>query len=206
MQKELTDLYNYRKDEIKKRLQDFHRVPRDEYFYEMAYCLLTPQTSARSAEKAIAALKRQKFHERTIDPLPFLHAKDYYIRFHHTKANRLLLLKDCTPDVHSVLSDKTLTAFERRQHLVALVNGYGLKEATHFLRNIGKNEGLAILDRHILRNLEKYGVIDTIPRALSTKKYYQMEGKFREFAKTITIPLDELDLLFWSMETGVILK
>ncbi len=206
MQTELTGLYNKRKNEIKQRLEEFRRVPREEYFYELVYCLLTPQTSARSAGMAVAVLKQHRFQERDIDPVPLLHSKDYYIRFHHTKANRLRLLKESAPGILSVITDNSLSAFERREHLVAIVNGYGLKEATHFLRNIGKNDGLAILDRHILRNLEKYGAIDNFPKTLSTKKYYQLEEKFKDFSCRVRIPLDELDLLFWSMETGMILK
>jgi thermostable 8-oxoguanine DNA glycosylase len=33
-----------------------------------------------------------------------------------------------------------------------------------------------------------------------------IEEKFRRFAGEIDIPMDELDLLFWSRETGEILK
>lgn len=38
------------------------------------------------------------------------------------------------------------------------------KEASHFLRNVGFGEDVAILDRHILRNLERLAVIDEIPK------------------------------------------
>jgi thermostable 8-oxoguanine DNA glycosylase len=41
--------------------------------------------------------------------------------------------------------------------------GHGYKEAGHFLRNIGFDQDLAILDRHILKNLKKLGVIDSVP-------------------------------------------
>jgi thermostable 8-oxoguanine DNA glycosylase len=34
----------------------------------------------------------------------------------------------------------------------------------------------------------------------------ELENQFHRFADTVGIPLDELDLLFWSMETGEILK
>lgn len=206
MYAELTELYFARKDEIRKRLENFRTVPPDEYFYELAYCLLTPQTSASNAAKAVNNLKHQRFRERDIDPLPYLHSKEYYIRFHHTKAKRLNLMKKTMAQVSAILSDKTTSAFQKRELLVSIVNGFGLKEATHFLRNIGKNDGLAILDRHILRNLKKFGAIDSFPVTLSPGRYYQIEQQFQIFAASIQIPPDELDLLFWSMETGVILK
>jgi N-glycosylase/DNA lyase len=85
------------------------------------------------------------------------------------------------------------------------VKGLGWKEASHFLRNIG-HRNLAILDRHILRNLKRHGVIKSLPKTLTPKRYLVIEQKFMEFSSTIGITMDELDLLFWSRETGEILK
>ena len=65
---------------------------------------------------------------------------------------------------------------------------------------------MAILDVHILRNLKRYGIIKKIPASISRKKYVDIENKMREFSKKIKIPLEELDLLFWSRETGIIFK
>jgi N-glycosylase/DNA lyase len=74
------------------------------------------------------------------------------------------------------------------------------------MRNIGRSGGLAILDRHILRNLKRFGVIRSIPATLTTKRYLSIERRFARLADEIGIPIDELDLLFWSMETGEIRK
>jgi N-glycosylase/DNA lyase len=84
--------------------------------------------------------------------------------------------------------------------------GFGLKEASHFLRNIGSEFDLAILDRHIIKNLLRYGVIDEIPKSLTKKQYLMIEERMKKFSKKIGIPLAELDLLFWSEETGEIFK
>ncbi|HXX65011.1 MAG TPA: DNA lyase, partial [Bacteroidota bacterium] len=89
--------------------------------------------------------------------------------------------------------------------LVANVDGLGWKEASHFLRNIGHRD-LAILDRHILRNLRRYGVIGSLPKSLTAARYLKIERKFLQFARAIGLSIDELDLLFWSRETGAILK
>ncbi|MBU4134056.1 DNA lyase, partial [bacterium] len=84
--------------------------------------------------------------------------------------------------------------------------GYGFKEASHFLRNVGKGEKLAILDRHILRNLKNFGAIKEIPQAISGKLYLEIEKKFMLFAKRLKIPPAELDLLLWYKETGKVFK
>src|SRR5256885_1237436 len=68
---------------------------------------------------------------------------------------------------------------ELREFLVDNVKGLGMKEASHFMRNIGIGKDLAILDRHILKNLKLYGVVDEIPNSLTQKKYLDIESKLK---------------------------
>jgi len=209
---EIHSAYQERGDPIRARLDQFAAVPPQELFYELAYCILTPQSSAAHAEHAVHQLRERGFRETGFDPTPVLRRSDTYIRFHNTKARRLL-------DVRAQFADITLAvdaARERRatsqadnrllrQWLVTTVRGLGMKEASHFLRNVGFRD-LAILDRHILRNLRHHGVLRSVPATLTTKRYLRIEDQFRLFAEQIGIPMDELDLLFWSRETGEIRK
>ena len=80
-----------------------------------------------------------------------------------------------------------------------------MKEASHFLRNIGKGENLAILDRHVLKNLIRLQVID-YPKTLSKRVYLEIEDKMKDFSNKVSIPLAHLDLLLWSLETGEVFK
>ncbi len=201
----LLDLYKKRKVAIRSRLQDFSRVPISAYFYELVYCLMTPQSSAEHAEKTVFALRQQRFAESDFNPEDILRTREHYIRFHRTKARHLIKAKEEFPSILKALTNG-LSPVDARNWLVANVKGLGFKEATHFLRNIGKNGGLAILDRHILRNLKRFEVIRSVPSSLSRKKYLSIEKKFAAFAQSVNIPVDELDLLFWSMETGEIRK
>lgn len=202
---ELKERHRELRNAIRARLDDFARVGVDDYFYELAYCLLTPQSRAEHAEKVVDRLRTGRFAETGFDPEPFLNDRSHYIRFHRTKSRHLLEMRREFPEILARLSNGA-EAKAMREWLVGHVKGLGLKEATHFLRNIGRNEGLAILDRHILRNLKRYDVIRILPPTLSKKTYLSIERRFQQFAKTIGIPLDELDLLFWSMETGQIRK
>jgi N-glycosylase/DNA lyase len=197
--------YRSRKAAIRTRLSEFAAIQSADYFYELAYCLLTPQSTAVHAAEAVAALRKAGFYYKDIHPEPFLRRKECYIRFHKTKSRHLLRMKDQFPFMAKKLSEPA-SAFELREWLKNNVLGLGYKEASHFLRNIGKNEGLAILDRHILRNLQRLGVIQSIPKSMSKKQYLAIEQRFSSFASEIGIALDELDLLFWSLETGKILK
>jgi N-glycosylase/DNA lyase len=193
------------KENIQNRLEEFAAVPTTEYFYEMAYCILTPQSSARNAAAVVTVLKNSRFAAHPYDAESLLGSGDHYIRFHRTKARRLLRLATSWNVIEEALSTSRPPA-DLRYWLVDNIDGFGMKEATHFMRNIGKNAGLAILDRHILRNLVRLGVIPEVPSSLSKKKYLTIESAFSSFARSVGIPLDELDLYFWSRETGEILK
>ncbi len=197
--------YREQQTEIRSRLEEFRQVLPEQYFYELVYCLLTPQSNAVHAAQVQYQLAKHRFHENEVDPESFLRQKETYIRFHRTKSHLLLLMKAQFPEIQAVLISK-LPVYDIREWLVRHVKGLGYKESTHFIRNIGKNGGLAILDRHILRNLVHYGVIRSIPKTMTRKQYLALEEKFQQFAVSIGIPIDELDLLFWSHETGQILK
>ena len=97
--------------------------------------------------------------------------------------------------------------FERRDWLVGEkgIKGLGYKEASHYLRNIGYR-GYAILDKHVLSSLAELKVIDD-PKPPSTRsRYLTVEQNLKNFTDSIDIDFDEIDLVLWSMKTGVILK
>jgi N-glycosylase/DNA lyase len=201
---QLYQSYGERREAIQERLKDFSRVPASQYFYELAYCILTPQSSAVNAGKAVERLRARNFYGNPFDPEPILFQKDFYVRFHKTKARLLLQLREKYPQILRLLSDGRPTVL-LREWLVEHVNGFGYKEASHFLRNIGHHD-VAILDRHILKNMKRFGVVKTIPKTLTPKQYLKLERQFHRFADVVGIPLDDLDLLFWSLEAGEILK
>lgn len=190
-----------RKSEIVQRLKEFKEVKGDDVFYELCFCILTPQTSGFRADECVQELKRRNFLYSNYNPKNFLKKK---IRFHHNKTKYLLEAKKNFKTVVQNLND-TNNPKEKRLWLLKNVKGLGLKESSHFSRNVGC-ENLAILDRHILKNLKKYNVIDEVPKTLTQKRYYEIEEKFKRFSKKINIPMDHLDLLFWAEETGKVFK
>lgn len=196
--------YDELKSSIRKRLIDFSRVPQDKYFYELCFCLCTPQSKATNALQVQNKLEKMDFFNQRFDPTPLLRDPDHYIRFHNQKAKRLLKAIETFPAVMNILNSD-IDNKEKRFAITQLVNGFGMKESSHFLRNTGCRN-LAILDRHILKHLVLCGIYDKIPNVASYKNYLKAEEKFMNFADEIGIPVDELDILFWSYETGEILK
>ena len=81
-----------------------------------------------------------------------------------------------------------------------------MKEAGHFLRNIGFAFDLAILDRHVFRVLHEAGYLDKVPGSLTKKRYLELEEEMKRFARDLKIPLAELDLTLWAMGAGAVFK
>lgn len=198
------------KASIAEALEGYARVwDNEELIYEeLCFCILTPQSSAKQAFKTINQLKEHKLLDKgtALQKEPF--CKN--VRFFRTKAKRLEEVQTKFPKnkLKKILIENGLPnhPIKAREFLLKEVNGYGLKEASHFLRNIGFGSEIAILDRHILKNLVKCGVINEVPKTLSKKNYLEIEEKMRVFCKLNKIPFDELDLIFWSNETGEVFK
>ena len=209
---ELKERYREMKDVIEKRLEEFDSLWKEgneeEVFAELVFCLLTPQSRAKLCWCAVEHLIEKGLllngGERDIEDV----LKG--VRFRKNKARyiveaRKLFTREGRLEIKKLISSfgdvKTL-----REWLVRNVKGMGYKEASHFLRNIGLGKDMAILDRHILKNLKAFEVINDIPRSLSRKKYLEIEEKMRKFSHEIRIPMSHLDLLFWSRQTGEIFK
>lgn len=189
---------------INKRLEDFKQVQQSEYFYELVYCLCTPQSKASNAEIVVKLLKQGEFYQNPFDPTPILEEKSHYIRFHNTKAARIQSARKKFDNIIEILNQDT--SLKNKRILVkSEISGFGMKESSHFLRNIGYR-GLAILDRHILDMLVMCNVFEKVPKVATVEQYISVENSFKVFADDIKISIDVLDLLFWSYKTGDVLK
>lgn len=176
---------------------------------ELAFCILTPQSKARGAEKAIDGMRNAGVFWTGIedDLIPYLNV----VRFKNTKAKNLVILREFMKDEEGRIITKTLVdkmgdVFEKRIWLVKNIKGIGYKEASHFLRNIGFGDEIAILDRHILKNIMRLEVIDEIPKTITPKKYLEIEKKIEKYCREIEIPMDHFDLLLWYLEAGEVFK
>lgn len=84
-----------------------------------------------------------------------------------------------------------------RNYLSKNISGLGLKESSHFLRNIGYATTLAIIDVHIISFLKNIKLISEIP-SLTDSKYYELEDKMRKLANFYGINLAILDNAIWN--------
>ena len=209
MLEELKKIYSIKKHEICLRLEEFKKIWHEDderIFVELAFCLLTPQSKARICWDAVLnLLKKNLLFKGDVYQV----SKNLDVRFKNNKARYIVEARKFFKENGKIGIKSKLKGFnnifELRDWLVQNVKGMGYKEASHFLRNIGLGENLAILDRHILKNLKSFKVIKEIP-ILSRKRYYEVENKMIKFANKIGIPMGHLDLLLWYKETGEVFK
>ena len=179
-----------------------------EVFAEMAFCILTPQSKAKNAWQAISNLVENGllYEGEPEEIVDFLNI----VRFKNNKSRYLVELRELMTKDGKLQPKKILSeigdTFEKRKWILKNIKGMGLKEANHVLRNLGFGENIAILDRHVLRNLKALNVIDEIPKTVTEKKYYEIEEKMREYSEFSKIKMDELDLVLWYKEAGEIFK
>jgi len=189
---------------VKKRISEFKKLKRGtsrEIFKELCFCILCANYSAERSIKI-----QRKIDEGFLDlsePQLTRKLKEMGHRFPKTRASYIISARKHSDSIKNIV-ESIKDPKELRDWLVKNIPGIGLKEASHFLRNIGHTE-LAILDFHILNLLDRHGIIEK-PKTLTKSRYLQIEDKMREIAKRVGLNMAELDLYLWYMETGKILK
>lgn len=108
-------------------------------------------------------------------------------RFIYSKNNSLKkILKEFTSDI------------DARNYLALNISGLGIKEASHFLRNIRYSDSLAILDIHMLEFLRQRTLIQLKKGyALTKNVYLRIETILRNFVKFHKLNLAIFDLAVW---------
>ena len=210
---EIEKIYKEKQKDIEKRLREFKEIwekgSNEDIHAELSFCILTPQSKAVNAWKAITTLRENGllFNGSAEDIVEYLNI----VRFKNNKAKYLVALREqmqnekgeiITKDFFNSIADVK----DKREWIVKNIKGMAYKEAGHFLRNVGFGKEIAILDRHILKNLVKLEVIEDVPKSLSPKLYLEIEEKMKAYCKFISIPMDSLDLLLWYKEAGEIFK
>ncbi|MBS3069836.1 N-glycosylase/DNA lyase [Candidatus Micrarchaeota archaeon] len=200
--------------QIEGRLGEFEKAGGSggrEIFVELCFCVLTPQTKARAAWGAIACLLENGGIFNAGAGAISMRLKKEGVRFHRKKGEYIVAAREkfCMGEfarLAALMPKNEQGQRAARDAIVGEVKGIGKKEASHFLRNVGHGSTLAILDRHVLKNLVDVGVLQSMPKTLTPKRYDEIERRMGEFCSRIGVPMHHLDLVFWSEQTGEIFK
>lgn len=222
--------YKNKKTKIKERLREFEKFFNEPYswfyasnemkllhvetkddfrlFEELAFCIFTANTSAEMSLKAVDAIRNVLMSGNANEMTRRLEG---IYRFNNVRPSHIIHTRNYLKNSLNFQLKNKITSFKNKDELrdyFALnrdIKGLGMKEASHFLRNIGF-KGYSILDKHIINSLHEFGVLKTNQKPRNHKEYLEMEQRFIDFSNDINIDMDELDLLLWSRKNGRILK
>jgi N-glycosylase/DNA lyase len=193
-------------------LPDFGSLAESDLWRELCFCLLSPRTRFERVVMAMKHLETCRVIERLASCDPTLNVRlvarllsesHQTCRFPNQKAIRIVGARDAfygsgrRNPIRTFLASFD-AASDARAGLVKVVPGFGLKEASHFLQNIGLGDDLAVLDVHVTKFLASVfseSVTTSPPR--TAQEYFELEQLFLELSFETGLNVRTLDLAIW---------
>lgn len=175
------------------------------WFEELTYCLLTAYSSASMGQRCVDALCGEDVLKKgSLEEVrDCLRAQGH--RFADRRAEYIVAARTHAPRLKEIIKGQP-SSKAAREWLVGNIKGLGMKEASHYLRNVGYLD-LAIIDRHILSHMREHGLADTDARkGITRRKYLEYERTLEKVAAKLGMPVGKMDLYLWYKKTGAILK
>jgi N-glycosylase/DNA lyase len=92
---------------------------------------------------------------------------------------------------------------EARDFLAKNIAGVGLKEASHFLRNVGYSNSLAIIDSHVIAFLKE---VEVVPqgriKTITHATYMRLEKILQDLCESLDLNLSIFDMAIWHYMRG----
>ncbi|CEP77865.1 MAG: N-glycosylase/DNA lyase [Defluviitoga tunisiensis] len=194
------------KDKVEQRFLEFKKLGEEgdelDLYSELCFCILTANWKAKGGIKAQKLITKVGFAEYPEEQLVSLLKKIGH-RFPNTRAKYIIENRWIIGDLKSLIQQHYVNA---RTFLVDKIKGIGWKESSHFLRNTGV-EDVAILDKHILKIMKTYQLIEDFPKpGWNKSSYLKLEKILKDFAEKVKEPVGKLDLYLWYLETNSIDK
>ncbi|MFP4567767.1 MAG: hypothetical protein ACLFN8_02380 [Candidatus Woesearchaeota archaeon] len=207
MKDEFLKHYKHIEYEAQAKLKEFEHISKaseKKLFEEMAFCVFAANSSAEMGLLATKLL-RPILDCGTLDD--YKQAVYKKVRFYNKRTEYLFYNKLKLKEMNLTLKEiiNIPNKYEKRSIIKNNFKGFGLKEASHFLRNTG-TKGLCIIDKHVMTVIKDLKVIDKDTQIKRDEDYYAIEQKIITFAKDHKLNLDILDLAAWSYMTGKIIK
>lgn len=207
MLQEFKEHFRSTRGNIRERLKEFERLKHSDdelLFEEMTFCVFAANSSAKMGLLAVELLKPvlkegnlQKYKEAVHKKVRFYSKRSEYL--HHNK-EKILEMGGLRKNLEEIQDNH-----KRRMFIKEKFKGFGLKESSHFLRNIGY-KGYCIIDKHVLNMMNDLGVLKSNKPPRNEEEYLKIERKIKKFANENGYDVDELDLALWSYKTGEIIK
>ncbi len=176
-------------------------------FSELCFCILTANSSASMGIRIQARLGDEGFMELSYEELAE-EIRSHGHRFPEQRAERIVEMRERWEGIRELI-DKEKDSKKLRELLADpkseyKIKGFGYKEASHFLRNIGA-EDIAIIDRHVYRFLTENGLYPEV-KTLTPKRYLDAEKVLDKVCSELGVTQAELDLYIFYIKTRKVLK
>jgi len=192
-------------EERTREFQDVNRADSAKWFEELTYCLLTAYSSASMGQRCVDALcGGDVLTKGSIEDVrACLRAQGH--RFADRRAEYIVAARTNASRLKEIIQGQP-SSKAAREWLVGNIKGLGMKEASHFLRNVGYLD-LAIIDRHILSHMREHGLADEdAGKGIAKKHYLKYEATLVRVAKRLRMPVGKMDLYLWYKKTGSVMK
>ena len=202
--RELLELYELRKEEIRSRLLEFKETFQEAddlgIFHELSFCILSSGVGPKTAGQCISAIGKELINGGENELLGRIEGIHKYAE---NASRYIVFTREYLKEEHGFLLKSLVSSFEdsvERRDFFAKnpgIKGLGYMQASHFLRNLGFS-GYAILDRNNIASLFELGITSETKYPLSKKRYIETENLMTDCAHKLGMSLDEFDLLLWS--------
>ncbi|MBN1682404.1 N-glycosylase/DNA lyase [Candidatus Bathyarchaeota archaeon] len=175
----------------------------EKWFEELVFCLLTANYSAKGALSCLAALENNNIlQEGNVEEVKICLTHKH--RYPTKRAEYIIKAREQKPYLKKIITSQ-ISIHAAREWLVENILGIGMKEASHFLRNVGYLD-LAIIDKHIISHMIEQGIINERPKTITKKKYLEYEALLNQAALILEMPLGKMDLYLWANKSGEVIK
>jgi len=198
LKKEISSLVDVRLSDFKKNIKKND----DELFVELCFCIIVANNSIENGLRAYNSigLNFLKLEEKELKEKLKITAR----RFYNKRAEYIINARQVKNDLYKKikeLKNLEINELDFRNWLADNIKGFGLKEASHYMRNLGFFN-FAILDRHILKFLYKNDIIKEIPKTITKKNYFEIEKIIIDLAKELNMNMAELDVYLFYIDSG----
>jgi N-glycosylase/DNA lyase len=198
----------------------WYKMTEEELWQALCLCILSSNVPYESAQSALSHLTNKGYLRiRWIVKTPSSQnliakelSKPFYLpikldgscrkyRFPNVRARNLVQAarvmfseKLCLSDLLAGHSSESTV----REILVDKIPGIGLKEASHFLRDIGYSDNLAIIDSHVASFLAEIKAISLEEvKTINRSTYFELENILQELCKEHNVSLSVFDMAVW---------
>ena len=194
--------------------RNWSNMTEEELWHELCFCVLSSNVHYETAYSALLQLEAKRLVETSgcsaklianelRRPIYLPRRKDGSFRRYRFPRRRARDIVRARQYVYQInggiknLLNRSNNAFEMRDFLTKNVPGLGLKEASHFLRDVGFSDSLAIIDSHVAdyirMNFPEVQNVDHFTR----RPYLELERLIQNVATSHNLSLAVLDMAIW---------